>query len=80
MENINILDRTLRIVLSLGIVLVMLNMSGPLGIAAYAVFVSIYAGITGFIGWDPVISLMSKTDKKVSATHGHAHHGKLVTH
>ena len=80
MENINIFDRTLRIVLSLGIVLAFLNMSSPLGTAAYAVFVLMYAGITAAIGWDPVIALMGKTDKKVSVHRSHAHHGKLVTH
>lgn len=79
MKNINTLDRTLRMALSLGLVLIALNMSGPIGTLAYAVFVSIYAGITAAIGWDPMIAAMSNSDKQ-SVGKRHTSHGNLIAH
>ena len=79
MENINTLNRTFRIALSLGLVVVALNMTGPLGDVAYALFVSIYAGITGFIGWDPVIAFLSKFSWKPVVKQAHTPN-RLVTH
>ncbi len=73
--NISSLNRVLRIVLSLGLVFTVLSMSGPLGALVSLPFVSIYAGITGFIGWDPVIALMSDVHQKLTAKPTHIHHG-----
>jgi len=80
MENITILNRTFRIALSLGLIFVTLNMSGPLGTVVYALFISIYAGITASIGWDPLIALMGSIDKKSSLKLVHGHHSGLVAH
>jgi hypothetical protein len=76
--NITVIDRAFRIAISLGVVLAVLNMSGPLGSMVYALFVSIYLGITAFIGWDPIAALMGRVSKGVSARPAHVH-GRLVT-
>lgn len=78
--NINTINRVSRIVLSLGIVYAVLSMSGPLGALVYAPFISIYAGITGFIGWDPVNELISKRRASPAANLAHVHHGELAAH
>jgi hypothetical protein len=80
MNNINTINRVLRVVLSLGIVVVVLGMTGPVGNLAYAFLVSIYAGLTGFIGWDPAIALMDRLHKKVTDKADHTHHNHLLHH
>jgi len=79
-NNISTLNRIFRIVLSLGLIAVVLNGSGPLGAMVYLPFISIYAGITAFIGWDPVNALAKKPEKAITATHSHTHHGDLLAH
>ncbi len=76
--NISILNRVFRIALSLGLIFTILSMSGPLGAMLYAPFFSIYAGITAFIGWDPVNALMSKVQEWLTDTTTHVHHGGLA--
>jgi hypothetical protein len=80
MNNINTLNRAARIALSLGIVVTVLGMSGPVGNLVYAIFVSIYAGLTGFIGWDPAMALMDKMHKKSADKVGHVHDNHLAHH
>ncbi len=53
-NNISISGRIFRIALSTGLIVAVLNSTGPLGAMVYLPFVSIYAGLTAFIGWDPV--------------------------
>lgn len=73
--NISNLNRVLRTVLSLGLVFAVLSMSGPLGALVSLPFISIYAGITGFIGWDPVIALINDVHQKLTTKPTHIHHG-----
>jgi hypothetical protein len=44
-----------------------LNLSGPLGVLTIMPFISIYAGITGFIGWDPVTALLGQLEARHAA-------------
>jgi hypothetical protein len=79
--NITVADRLFRIAISLGLVLAVLSMSGPVGSLVYALFVSIYLGITAFIGWDPVNALLNPSpspQEKPAAKQGY-HHGRLAT-
>jgi hypothetical protein len=73
--NISVVDRAFRIAISLGVVVAVLSMSGPVGGLVYALFVSAYLGITAFIGWDPVSALMGRFEgastKEPRAPHGH---------
>ena len=80
MNNISTLNRIFRIALSLGLIVAVLNGSGPLGAMAYLPFISIYAGLTAFIGWDPVNALVSKLEKVLAIKHSHTHHGDLPAH
>ena len=59
-SNINTVNRIARLALSLGLIFIVLSLSGPLGALAYLPYVSIYTGITAFIGWDPAIALMNR--------------------
>ena len=59
-SNINTVNRIARLALSLGLIFIVLSLGGPLGALAYLPFVSIYTGITAFIGWDPAIALMGR--------------------
>jgi hypothetical protein len=78
--NISNMNRVARIVLSLGLVFAVLNAAGPLGALVVAPFISIYAGITGFIGWDPVSALMSQAREASAAKPAHVHHDGLAAH
>jgi len=80
MNNLSTLNRVLRVALSIGIVVTVLLMSGPVGNLAYAILVSIYAGLTGFLGWDPAIALMDKAHEKASEKTSHTHHDHLLHH
>jgi hypothetical protein len=76
--NINYVSRFLRVALSLGLVFAVLNAAGPLGALVYAPFVSIYAGITGFIGWDPLYALVSEILEGHLADGSQQFNGELV--
>ncbi len=78
-NNISTSGRIFRIVLSVGLVMFVMNSAAPLGNLAYLPFVSIYAGITGFIGADPVNALASMISKKMAAKPSYARHGGMVT-
>jgi hypothetical protein len=79
--NIGIVNRVLRMALSLGLVFTILSMSGPLGALVYLPFVSIYAGLTAFIGWDPVHALLGQVPQQTkSGHHHHTPHGGVPAH
>jgi hypothetical protein len=79
-SNISTLNKIFRIVLILGLIAVVLNGSGPLGAMVYLPFISIYAGITAFIGWDPVHAVAKKLEKTITIKHSHTHNGDLLAH
>jgi len=66
-KNISISGGIFRVTLSVGLILVVMNSNAPLNDAVYLAFVSIYAGITGFIGWDPVNAIMDRVSEKLIA-------------
>ena len=78
-NNISTSGRIFRIALSVGLVMLVMNSAAPLGNLAYLPFVSIYAGITGFIGADPVNTLASMISKKMGAIPRYARHGGMAT-
>jgi hypothetical protein len=78
--NISNMNRAARVVLSLGLVFAVLNAAGPLGALAVLPFISIYAGITGFIGWDPVSAFMNQAFEAPEAKPVHVHHDGLAAH
>jgi len=80
MKNISTFNRVLRITLSLGIVVAVLNMSGPVGNLVYALFISLYVGLTASIGWDPMIALMNRVTGKAASESDHVHHDHLLHH
>ena len=78
--NISIYGRVIRIALSIGLVMAVMNMSAPLGAMVYLPFISIYAGITGFIGWDPVNAVVKQFQEQAMSKPGYVHHDRLITH
>jgi hypothetical protein len=78
--NINIMNRVGRVVLSVGLVFAVMSVSGPLGTLVALPFVSIYAGITGFIGWDPVAALLGKVHFSPVLEPKHVPHDGLAAH
>jgi hypothetical protein len=78
--NISNMNRAARIVLSLGLVFAVLNATGPLGALVALPFISIYAGITGFVGWDPVSALASQAREASEAKSVSIHQDGLAAH
>jgi len=77
--NISTSGRVFRIALSLGLVMVTISSAAPLDQLVYLPFISIYAGITGFIGADPVNALMNKISEKIAAKPGCASQSSWLT-
>ena len=74
-ENITNPDRVVRIVVGLGLVYSVTLSSGPIGVAAILPLVAIYPLMTGFLGWDPVVSLRTTCKQRSN----HTHKGTLAT-
>lgn len=56
--NISNSERVARVVLGVGVILdVVFHASGPLGWVAILPILSIYPGLTGFIGYDPIYAM-----------------------
>jgi len=79
MYNISISGRVFRIALSIGLILTVLNSGSPLGNMVYLPFAAIYAGITGFIGWDPVNKLASIVEEKIKSKTSNARQSNWLT-
>jgi hypothetical protein len=77
--NITTINRVSRVALSVALVLAVVNLSGPLGVLTIMPFISIYAGITGFIGWDPISALLNQVEVKAANQAFDRHYG-LAAH
>jgi len=78
-NNISISGRVFRIALSTGLILTVLNSGAPLGAMVFLAFASIYAGITGFIGWKPINKLASVVEEKMQGKTSYARQGNWLT-
>jgi hypothetical protein len=77
--NITTINRVSRVALSIALVMAVVNMTGPLGVLTVMPFISIYAGITGFIGWDPIAALLNQIEVKAADKDFAGRYG-LATH
>lgn len=64
-QNLNFLDRTYRLSLSLGVILFIVASQGYLGLWSLVPLLAIYPGITAMIGWDPVYAAKGWNSKLV---------------
>ena len=67
-NNIGPLDRINRVIVGTTLITVMVLFTAiPAATVASVVAFSIYAGLTGFIGWDPLYGLVKGFQKQTSA-------------
>ncbi len=66
--NIGTVERALRMAVTLGIVVAVLNVNGELGYLALLPLLAIYTGITAFIGWDPIEALADSMKQSMTSS------------
>jgi hypothetical protein len=67
-NNIGPLDRINRIIVGTTLITVMVLFTAiPAATVASVVAIGMYAGLTGFIGWDPLYSLVKELQKQTPA-------------
>ncbi len=74
MNNISLLNRAFRLLVTFAIVFSVLSVDGPIHNLVYALFISIFTGLTAFIGWCPAVALMDRLHKHLPS------HSDVVTH
>jgi len=63
-SNLSVTERGVRVFLSAGLIAATLAGQGAIGTFAFAPLLAIYPGITGFIGWDPLLSLIGRDNRR----------------
>ena len=67
-NNIGPLDRINRIIVGTTLITVMVLFTAiPAATVASVVVIGMYAGLTGFIGWDPLYALVKEFQKQTPA-------------
>ena len=67
-HNINPLERIVRLAFSITLVLIPLNVAAPLEELALLPLLAIYLGLTASLGWDPLLSGMSRIAHRARTT------------
>lgn len=59
-DTLSITERAARIILSVALITVTLAGEGAIGTFAIVPLLAIYPGVTGFLGWDPLASVIGR--------------------
>jgi hypothetical protein len=73
-HNINPLERIVRLAFSITLVLIPLNADTPLDSFALLPLLAIYLGLTASLGWDPLVSAMSRIAHRVRSARAATDH------
>jgi hypothetical protein len=74
-HNINPIERIVRLAFSITLVLIPFNVDTPLGGFVLLPLLAIYLGLTGSLGWDPLLAGMSRIARRArSARDATGHH------
>ena len=61
--NITLADRAARVAAGFALIIFVLTQSGPVGLSALLPLIAIYPILTGFIGWDPLYTVRTKSER-----------------
>ncbi len=78
-KNISTGERVIRMAVTAGLIGTVLTHSGDLGYLTLLPLMSVYTGLTAFIGWDPVVAA-AQTLKQSSAAQSVSRHQIASAH
>jgi hypothetical protein len=65
-DTLGITERAARIILSVALITATLAGEGAIGAFAIVPLLAIYPGVTGFLGWDPLTSMIRRYARRRS--------------